>query len=651
MLCLLLLLGLGTSLLVAWAGALVDRSAWPDTVLTGAPTGTRTEMRGWLVEEGRDRTLSWRTFDALDLWDEPPDLDTPTSLPSWSVGHDLPDQPGPFAPARERTLDQAWEVSAGWPLRCVRAVRNAGPTEFALPGEFVRGGLAAMAYDWPTPTSAARGAGGIAIGPWPVDGLAAVVPLRPMPVGLLVNTVVFALLWSIALLPLVALRGLRRWRRARRNRCVACGYVLGGLPDGVPCAECGREPAERTTVGELLTARAPMLGAAVALALVLASSAALPTHRWMAVDALPALHRAAAVGDVAEIERLLADGTPVGATMGRLVGLPEWLNDTTALHWAAARGHGEVAQRLLAAGAPVGAGPFGGGPFTLALGNGHDAIAQRLILHLRPSDTPSDLDLVLPRASTAVRDGVLAHFTLSEWHVAAGVERAIIANDLACAQALIDHASAMGLRWSTDVLKSAVRLDARAWGEPYRRDLDTTARVMVLDLPAPPDIAEQAAWVAVVTGCLPAFETLLAAHPSIDADDLDLYGDELAQAASRGGAPMLARLAELGVDVNAPARQGFNALLPAAMEPDAEAVAILLDAGADPTHAEGNATLRRWLLDGAERAAKDRGSNPHFPSLADPDAFARILDLLEAAEARWRAREQSQDAPAAPGGP
>lgn len=342
MLALLLALGLSTSLLFAWVGALVDRSAWPDTPLTRSPVGERTAMRGWLVEMGRDRTLTWRTFDALDLWDQPPDLEASTRLPSWSVGHDLADQPGPFAPARERTRDVAWEVSAGWPMRCVRAVRSAGPSEFALPGEFVRGGVAAMAVDWPMAHGRVTGHEGLTIEPWPNGGLAAVVPVRPIIGGLVVNTVVLALGWGVALLPLAALRAARRWRRGRKNRCARCGHARDGLPTGAPCAECGRDPHERTTLAQLLTARAPMCGASMALALVLASSAALLVYRWMAVDRLPPLHHAAAVGDVEAIERLLAGGADIEGQFIPIAGSHEAVEFSTALHWAAAREQGHT---------------------------------------------------------------------------------------------------------------------------------------------------------------------------------------------------------------------------------------------------------------------------------------------------------------------
>lgn len=648
MLALLLALGLSTSVLVAWAGALVDRSAWPDTLLTGTPAGERTEMRGWLVEEGRDRTLSWRTFGALDLWDEPPDLETPTRLPEWSVGHDLADQPGPFAPARERTLDVAWEVSAGWPMRCVRAVRNAGPAEFALPGEFVRGGVAAMAVEWPAPTSAVRGARGIAIGAWPVGGLAAVVPVRPMPVGLLVNTVVFALLWSVALLPLVALRALRRWRRAGRNRCVACGYRREGLPDGTLCAECGRDPAERTTIGELCTARAPMLGAALALAFVLASSAALPVHRWLAVDRLPPLHHAAAVGDVEEVERLIADGAVVDGPLGALNSVREVLHETTPLHWAASRRQVDASGALLDRGADPGLKVLGYQPVVWAMATGDRAIAELLLSALQPGEELVAIEDVFLYAHPSIQQTLLDRVFTTERDRLGLASRAVLDQDLALLATLIDEGlSSAGRRWNS-LLARAVTIDGMAYRRPYRRDLGMTRHVLGLGLDIHPDETELAVYTAMRSGCLPAFDALLEAWPQHTAFARELGGDDLANAAMRGGAPALARLIELGADANAPAIDGFNALLRPAIEPDAHAVEILLEAGVDPTLEEGGVTLRAWLLRAAEQAASNPGSNPRFPWEVDPDAFARIIDLLEAAEAEWAARERE---PAPPGDP
>lgn len=648
MLALLLALGVCTSVLVAWTGALVDRSAWPDTPLTGEPIGSRTEMRGWLVEQGRDRTLTWRTFDALDLWDGPPDLEAPTGLPAWSVGHDLANQPGPFAPAREQTLDEAWEVSAGWPMRCVRAVRTAGPTEFALPGEFVRGGVVAIAYEWPTPASVVAGADRIEIDPWPVDGLAAAVPMRPMPIGLLVNMIVYTLAWFVLLLPLCALRPLRRRRRAKRNRCIQCGHEREGLPAGAPCAECGRDPAARTTIVELLTARAPVFGMALALILVAGASATLIMHRWMAVDPLPPLHRAAAAGDVEQIERLLAHGAAIHEALGERNGVPGFLDHSTPLHWAAARGHAAAVTVLLDGGADPSLRTFGFAPIVDALVHGHEAVAGSILLRLDTADMPYGLEEALPHASDTMRVRLLEHFEWHGWHRERAARSAIGAGDAACVELLVAHGLASIGDPANSLLVHAVSTDARAWNTPFRHDLGSTAYVLDLDLRGTETAAIRAFDHALLAGCLPAFDAMLEAYP-IRRFRVELCSpNDLASAAIGGGPHMVRRLTELGASTNVGGRDVANALWFAAMQGEPEAVAILLDVGVDPTHETSGRTLRQWMLDAAEQASKDPDANPWLTSMTEHDGFGRIIELLEVAEVEWRAREQE---PVLPGDP
>ncbi|MEO1278644.1 MAG: hypothetical protein AAFV77_06800 [Planctomycetota bacterium] len=658
MLGLLLLLGLCTSLLVAWAGALLDRSAWPDTPLTGTPTGTRTEMRGWLVEEGRDRTLTWRTFVALDLWDEPPDLEAPTNLPAWSVGHGLADQPGPFAPARERTLDRAWEVSAGWPMRCVRAVREAGPIEFALPGEFVRGGAAAMPFEWPASTSAVAGAGGIAIVPWPVGDFTAALPLRPMPVGLLVNTSVFAALWFVALLPLAGLRVLRRRRRGRKNRCVACGYARDGLPVDAPCAECGRDPSERTTLGQLLTARAPMLGAALALVLVFASSAALATHRWMAVDRLPPLHHAAAVGDVEAIERLISGGADPDAVFGLAVHRALPARETTALSWSAARGQRAAAAALLDAGADPHEPDGELAPLVLAMERWHDPIVLLLLLWVHPAERASIVPWSVAMASDAMRARALERHHWSDESRLDALWSAVEASDPAWLATVHALGVPPQVHEVSIMARTAAQRDAYASRHRALREDSMIAHMLRLGLLDGYRARRQAVDSSIGWGLIEVFDRILADDPSRREVVLGWSARAVRNAARSGQVDMIRHLHGLGVELESGGMAGGTPLLSAAQFLQYDAVVALLECGVDPTFGirvpfdpDSEVTPRGHLAEQRAEAIRDRAHNPDSRYLVRADEVQRILDMLEAAEAEWDVRESDAGDTAVPGGP
>jgi hypothetical protein len=62
------------------------------------------------------------------------------------------------------------------------------------------------------------------------------VPYAPIPVGLIVDGLVWATPWWFAL---VGIRRARRWNRRRRNYCPRCNYNLAGLASGSKCPECG----------------------------------------------------------------------------------------------------------------------------------------------------------------------------------------------------------------------------------------------------------------------------------------------------------------------------------------------------------------------------------------------------------------------------
>lgn len=66
-----------------------------------------------------------------------------------------------------------------------------------------------------------------------------VIPLRPLPLGIIVNTTLYgSLTWLVMFGPMAVYRGMQAEHRRRKNCCHQCGYDLqGDLSRG--CPECG----------------------------------------------------------------------------------------------------------------------------------------------------------------------------------------------------------------------------------------------------------------------------------------------------------------------------------------------------------------------------------------------------------------------------
>jgi hypothetical protein len=119
--------------------------------------------------------------------------------------------------SHEESYGTLFEVVTGWPrLALVRRDIIDEDPEWSKPMFFDRGIVFAT---WPSRETRA-------------------LPLRPLPLGFAINTLIYSLAW---LLILTAIPALRRRARIARSRCPACNYDLRGLSSGL-CPECG-EPA------------------------------------------------------------------------------------------------------------------------------------------------------------------------------------------------------------------------------------------------------------------------------------------------------------------------------------------------------------------------------------------------------------------------
>jgi hypothetical protein len=179
---------------------------------------------------------------------------TATSSVAWfelelEVGEEVPDTPS-WAPWPDEAdlppLQTRLHVAAGWPMACLAAdciEQDARllPDRIRLPEETRRRAMA-LSKRLPStgkPLAAAppRWRHAIVVHDQQSSGpfTAVVLPYRPIPMGLVANTLLYASLVAFVLLGCSAL--LRLMRR-RRGKCPLCCYQLkGGMVNG--CPECG----------------------------------------------------------------------------------------------------------------------------------------------------------------------------------------------------------------------------------------------------------------------------------------------------------------------------------------------------------------------------------------------------------------------------
>ena len=136
-------------------------------------------------------------------------------------------------PGEKRWRSYLERLEAGWPLRCLSAQVVGPKVEHTLMMESVYHG-AARRPDMTVGTYRNF---------FLFGRLKGAIPYYPMPLGLVADT----LFWALVLWAVIFGRGAaRRWWRIRHGRCLWCGYDLCGAVSPI-CPECGN--TERGSAG------------------------------------------------------------------------------------------------------------------------------------------------------------------------------------------------------------------------------------------------------------------------------------------------------------------------------------------------------------------------------------------------------------------
>ena len=313
------LLGLATSIAVAWAGALVTQ---------GESTFCEGRWNGWEVTIESDGW--WQRAEGaspLNIRGESPpefdDLEPLDAVPAWS-GLDLP---------CTTYVSHVESTVAGWPWLCLSSQRYLDRKRYVREWDHEERGV----VHGRIPMQAGPAPG--APGPWrDLTHL----PRSVRPIQMAANTVFFAVVWFVAMRAAWLIWWHRRAGRRRRGRCVRCRHLL---TDATRCPECGT-PRD-AAIGILWPGE---ITVAIVLACLLAAfDVALPV-RFAQGDERPPLHLAAYRGDVEGVQRIIDGGALVDelrqVSLGRYGEGP-----VTPLMLAAAGGDRATVRALLDAGA------------------------------------------------------------------------------------------------------------------------------------------------------------------------------------------------------------------------------------------------------------------------------------------------------------
>lgn len=273
-----------------------------------------------------------------------------------------------WCPVISPSIDRSCDFGHGWPAPALRVSWPDPANPFVSADDAIDAGIIVEPVRLPWIHDPPPGAAGVVWQPTREHATLltrSAMPLRLVPVGLLIDSLVHAGVWLglmiVLSLPMVIRRGLRR----RGEACISCSYLMRGAVSD-RCPECGWDQRERWPWPSRTHLRA-VIGLIAISCLVLVALAILTSIRAVRLDPI---FVAAGRGDVQCVQQLLAAGiSPDCRTPDSIVQVP-WPEDSTPLMWAAAHDEREVMEVLLAAGANINAGDGNNSALDVAVRHG-----------------------------------------------------------------------------------------------------------------------------------------------------------------------------------------------------------------------------------------------------------------------------------------
>jgi ankyrin repeat protein len=453
------------------------------------------------------------------------------------------------------------EYAAGWPMRCLLRIERVRP---GLPD-----------HEWNTETLGTLNGRFPWIKKTRSNMLQRRLPIRPIALGLAINSILCAGAWFLIILAWLKASRFRAARRFKRRRCTRCGHVVAGAVSPC-CTECGAEIGWRPPLFSRARLTLSAITALLFIALLSGFAATLAT-----AEPVAPLHMAVGRHDIDAIDALLARGADIDQQVWMRLDDDYWGSiytfhyysdrECTPIECAVLNGDVDLAELLIDAGASVG----GRTGDQLA----HDACRTRqpdmVRLLARHGVDFNRMEYKSGVIESIARDHDIPmlfalkkvgfDFSDSDWPLG----EMISLNEFEMADTLVE----LGAPITARVVERAVETGEVEVFKHYNsqfgaiNDEAEWFRSLVRFIPNKP-------------GVEPLWDHLLNAGADLEAPD-SLQATTIFYAAGRN-THALNMLLERGVDVHVVDTWGETALFVAARA-DAERVTMLLNAGADPT--------------------------------------------------------------------